>query len=167
VADGGRVDSAHIDRFLTLMQQRLAVMHDVAKWKWNEKKSISDPQREQELLDRLVNSAKERDVDVEFARPFFTAHMTASKAIQQADFDHWQAENQGEFADAPDLVTELRPRITQISDDLLDALSAVESQRDDTAFRRQVASRAAQIVVGESVTESIRATAIGPLIKTD
>lgn len=167
VADGGSVDNAPVERLLTLMQQRLAVMHDVAQWKWNEKKPISDPQREQELLDRLVKSAKERDVDAEFARSFFTAQMTAAKAIQQADFDRWQAANQGEFADAPDLVTELRPRITQISDDLLDALSAVESQRDEAAFRRQVASRAAQIVVGESVTESIRATAIGPLVKTD
>ena len=167
VADGGSVDDAQVDRLLTLMQQRLAVMHDVAKWKWNEKKAIADPAREQELLDRLVKSSKEHDVDADFARAFFTAQMTAAKAIQQADFDRWEATNQEPFDDAPDLVTELRPRITQISDELLDALAAVEGHRNDVVFQRAVESRATDLIGGEGVTATIRATVIGSLVQMD
>jgi len=61
----------------------------------------------------------------------------------------------------------LRPKITQISDDLLEALAAVEGHRNDAAFQRGVESRATDLITGEGITETIRATVIAPFLKVD
>ncbi len=39
-----------VDKLLKLIQQRLLIAHDVARWKWNQKRPIEDLKREQELL---------------------------------------------------------------------------------------------------------------------
>src|SRR5260370_42672112 len=45
MAAAPRPDLTKIDRLLRLMEQRLALMHDVARWKWNTSKPITDAQR--------------------------------------------------------------------------------------------------------------------------
>src|SRR5262249_40615492 len=43
-------DLADLERLLRLMRQRLALMDNVARWKWNTGKPITDAHRERELL---------------------------------------------------------------------------------------------------------------------
>src|SRR5262245_39394913 len=52
--------SAALDRLLNLMRERLVLMHEVARWKWTEKRPIADPARERDLLDRLAARARDR-----------------------------------------------------------------------------------------------------------
>src|SRR5581483_5614612 len=42
-------DVAALDQVLVLMHSRLALMHDVARAKWNAKRPVTDPDREREL----------------------------------------------------------------------------------------------------------------------
>lgn len=106
--------------------ERLKLMHDVARWKWNENKPIDDPEREAKLLDGIVRKAAERGIDVRFARRFFEDQFAAAKLVQRAHFEDWTQQGQGRFADVPDLATMQRPRIDAATDALLDALANAE-----------------------------------------
>src|SRR5262245_51996104 len=51
--DGGAAGLQQaVDRLLDLMRQRLLVQHEVASFKWHARRPVTDPKREQELLDR-------------------------------------------------------------------------------------------------------------------
>src|SRR5262249_7834217 len=86
-----RRDPATLDRLLRLMEQRLALMHEVARWKWNAGQPVTDPQREPELLHSVVERGRGKGLDPDLVRPFFAAQLEAARFVQQADFDRWQA----------------------------------------------------------------------------
>ena len=70
-----RRDLADLDRLLRLMQQRLTLMHEVARWKWNAGQPVTDAQRERELLHGVVERGRGKGLDPELVRPFFAAQM--------------------------------------------------------------------------------------------
>jgi chorismate mutase-like protein len=86
-----RRDLADLDRLLRFMQQRLTLMHEVARWKWNAGQPITDPQRERELLHSVVERGQGKGLDPELVRSFYSAQMEAARLVQQADFDRWKA----------------------------------------------------------------------------
>jgi chorismate mutase len=109
-----------------LTRERLDLMTDVARAKWNGKRPIDDPQREQALLDDLAVRAFAAGVDPEPVRAFFRDHIEAAKILQRQRFDEWRAGGQKEFAAAPDLAADLRPRIDATTNQLLDAYVSLE-----------------------------------------
>ena len=88
-----RRDLADLDRLLRLMEQRLALMHEVARWKWNAGKPITDPERERESLQSVVERGRGKGLDPDLVRSFFAAQMEAARLVQQADFDRWTAKD--------------------------------------------------------------------------
>ncbi len=101
-------------------------MSDVARWKWNAGKAVHDPQRESELLDRLISQARDAGLDEDIARRFFQAQMQAAKSIQHAEFAEWRDNNQQKFDNVPDLQTELRPKISELSRRLIEELALLQ-----------------------------------------
>jgi chorismate mutase len=152
-----------IIRLLDLMRQRLLLMHDVARWKWNTRRPIADPERERASLDDIAARRPSYQVSAELTRAFFIAQIEAAKRMQQDDFQRWQAEKRGQFADVPDLALHVRPKIDALNNDLLAALAVVEPFLPDEAVRRQIRRRAAEILTGEGMTDVVRDTAIQPL----
>jgi chorismate mutase len=144
------------------MRQRLLVMHDVARSKWNSGKPLTDAQREQALLEAVIVRGQERGLDPVFVRKFFTAQIEAGKLVQQADLDQWQAQDQPPFAEAHEL-SALRRRLDELNDQLIDALVEVWPTRDRASFSQVVAPRARVVLTGEGIDETIRARAIRPL----
>ncbi len=145
-----------VNKLLDLMQRRMLLMHDVARWKWNESRPASDPKREQQLLDRLAAQASEHQLDAGFVREFFQAQMNAAKLIQQADFDKWQAADAGPFPDVPSLADKLRPAITELSEQLLRELAVTQRHRGSERLRSRL--------TGDGISDTVRAAAIAPLI---
>lgn len=133
-------DADQVVKLAWLMCERLALMPDVARYKWNHRLPINDPQREAELLERLVEQAKSLEVPVEAARRFLQAQMDAAKIVQQAYFERWERENAPMFEDVPDLQTDLRPRIGRMTDALLHAL-AQETRNGEARDEAASASR--------------------------
>src|SRR5262249_41470274 len=117
-----RRDRADLDRLLSLMQQRLTVMHEVARWKWNAGLPITDPPRERELPHSLVERGRGKGLDPELVRSFFAAQLEAARLVQQGDFDRWKANKQRPFADTKSLAV-LRRRIDHLNRELIDALA--------------------------------------------
>jgi chorismate mutase-like protein len=107
------------------MKQRLDLMHDVARVKWNTKSPIHDPQREEESLRILVEEGKARGLDPNYTREFFTAQMNAAKLVQESDHERWRAEGRGPFTDAIEL-TLLRQRLDSLNGALLSAIVRVQ-----------------------------------------
>lgn len=153
-------DLATVDRVLNLMARRLQLMHDVARYKWNEGKPIEDVAREKQLLDGVVEKARGMNFESDIVRSFFAAQIEAAKAIQQADFDRWKADGQGRFEDAPDLVR-IREQIDRLNDELLDALRDLNPLRQriqPTDLDRRIAA-----ILGEQFGAKERDLAVGPL----
>ncbi len=139
-ADNPDAVMQRVDAVLDLMRARLALMQDVARWKWNSGKPVHDPQREVELLERLTGQAQDAGLDTEFARDFFQSQMQASKIIQQAAFEAWQADGSKRFADVPDLQTELRPKIGDISHRLVTELAALQEELSSADVQQRIRS---------------------------
>jgi len=64
-----RPDLATLDRLLGLMQQRLTLMHEVARWKWNAGQPVTDAERERELLQSVVECGRGKGVEPKLVRP--------------------------------------------------------------------------------------------------
>ena len=156
-----RRDLADLDRLLRLMGQRLALMHEVARWKWHAREPITDPQRERELLQSLVERGRGKGLDPDLVRHFFAAQMEAARLVQQADFDRWKANEQEPFADTTSLAV-LRRRIDDLNRELIDALAEVRPWLWGQAMQEVLPQRAEEIVTGNGLA-GVRQTAIAPL----
>ena len=101
------------------------------------------------------------------ARAFFAAQIEAAKLIQRADFRRWEADPPLPDAPAPDLATDLRPRIDGLNRDLLAALSrAVPRLRRDKGAGARILIRADTLLSGDGIDAAARVAAIRPLIIT-
>jgi chorismate mutase len=144
------------------MRDRLVLMHEVARTKWNLKRPVLDSQREQALLQKMEKKGQEHGLDPERTRTLFTAQIAAARLVQEADHARWQTEGRGPFANASDLA-ELRLRIDAINRDLLVALAEARPYLDEASTREQLRSLARDVIAGEGITDDVRAAAIAPL----
>jgi chorismate mutase len=146
------------------MRQRLLVMHDVARWKWNTGQPVVDAEREKQFLDSLAGPAAAHGLDPASVREFFVAQIEAARMIQQADFQKWQAAKQGSFDYVPDLKTELRPRIDQLTPALLSALARARPYLQEEEGRRYLREQAETMLIGEGIDDTVRRRALAPLL---
>jgi len=106
-----------------LIDARLSVMQDVARYKWNNHSAIEAPDREQKLLDSVKTQAEQLGLPPEWAQHFFREQMEAAKLIQYQLFAQWRKEHQGTFTDVPDLAASIRPKLDTLTPQLLQAIS--------------------------------------------
>ena len=161
-ADGPEPVPPVVERLLRLMRDRLILMHDVARTKWNAHRPVGDPKREQSLLREMEEKSPEHRLDPEFTRSFFVAQITAARLVQEADLARWEAEERGPFAEAPALEV-LRMRIDAINRDLLDVLAEARRGLADENTREQLLQWARGVIAGEGISDDVRAAAIAPL----
>jgi chorismate mutase-like protein len=159
-----RGDPADIDQLLRLMERRLRLMHDVARWKWNAGRPVADPDRERELLQSVVECGRGKGLDPHLVRRFFAAQMEAARLVQQSDFERWQASKQKPFAKTTSLAL-LRQRIDQLNRELIDALTEIRPRLFGQTVQQALPRRAEEILTGNGLA-SVRETAITPLRAT-
>ena len=156
-----RPDLPTLDRLLGLMQQRLTLMHEVARWKWNAGQPVTDAERERELLHSVVEGGRGKGLDPELVRSFFAAQLEAARLVQQADFDRWKANKQKPFADTKSLAA-LRQRIDHLNRELIDALAELRPWLWGRSVQQALPQRAEEILTGNGLA-SVRETAITPM----
>ena len=163
VADGPASAAApEVEHLLRLMRDRLALMHDVARTKWNANRPVGDPEREQALLREVEEEGQEHGLDAEFTRAFFAAQIAAARRVQEADLARWRAEGHSPFAGAPELAG-LRGRIDELNRDLLRALAKARPHLADAGTRDQLRQWAREALAGVGITDDVRTAAIAPL----
>jgi len=158
-----RTKEAHdtADQLLKLMQNRLVVMNDVAGWKWNHRQEIFDPAREKATLDSLTARAKELKLDPSWVGRFFKSQFEAARLLQQDRIAAWQKDNVSAPARA-ELKRDLRPRIDQISEDLLDTLARLQPLLRDSELgvAQRIRQTSGQMLAGQGITDAVRGKAM-------
>lgn len=104
-----------------LLDRRLLLMGEVAAHKWAHGRPIEDLERERAVLVNAEAAALRHGLEVGAVRELFRAQMAAAKEIQAYWFDRW---SQGHSpAPARDLVSEIRPQLLQLGEQILGALA--------------------------------------------
>lgn len=146
-----------------LMDQRLALMPDVARYKWNAKSPIEDLPREQKIIDGLKAEALALGIPAAWAEKFFRAQIEAAKVIQREYFARWEQAGTGQLPDAPDLATVIRPRLDALTPLLLRELAITWPALSDPAqaARIAVAMKGMQVA---TTSAAAAAMAAAPLV---
>jgi chorismate mutase-like protein len=130
---------------------RLALMDDVARHKWNAGLPIAAPEREAALLEAVTTVAVAKGLPEDYARDVIAAQIDASRALQTALFERWQASGQGNFVAVPDLNTVQRPRIDAATRNLLDAVAAARCALAAVDAKTQLAAPPADFAAPREV----------------
>jgi chorismate mutase-like protein len=89
-----------------LISQRLALMQDVAAFKWANGLPIEDLERERIVLEAAVRSGLDHGLTATSVESFFALQIKAAKEIQRYWFDRWGRDD--DAPPAPDLATTWR-----------------------------------------------------------
>jgi len=113
--EAGLDDGATIELF-NAINTRLGYMQSVALYKVSNNLPVEDLPREQEVLKEAVDSAAKLGLDPNSVGTFFQVQMQLAKAIQF----RYQTEiaNRQNLPDAPDLMTDIRPKLDQLGMDI-------------------------------------------------
>ena len=139
-AQAATTESA-LTQVLVLMDARLKLAPDVARYKWNTRGAIEDRVREDKIIAALGQQAAQMGLPPDWAELFFRAQIEASKALQLELFAQWQRQGAGQFAQAPDLALETRPKLDQLTPQLLQAVAAAWPLLCNTAPHDEIAAR--------------------------
>lgn len=107
-----------LDSLLLLMQKRLAVMHEVARWQWHQGEGIYFPAQNTRVVERFAEKAEEQGIPFEWAVNFLNAQVEAGREIIAHDFEIWSREGI-DPAPASDMATEITPYLAKISLEIL------------------------------------------------
>ncbi|MEH2241820.1 gamma subclass chorismate mutase AroQ [Nostoc sp.] len=152
-----------VDKLLKLIQQRLLIAHNVARWKWNHKRPIEDLKREQELLLKVRQQATTHSLEPERVAGFFKAQIEAGKLIQTVDFQNWQKQGIKSFPNVPDLNQTLRPSLDKLNTELVFALTELTPVLGCPQIWELIQSRSQVIIQGDGIDQQVQSLAILPL----
>lgn len=160
-AYGKVADTWAADRLVGLLGARLRLMDDVARWKWHAQRPIEDPEREAQLLVAMEQQGRDLQLDPVAVRALFHAQLTASKLIQQADFERWQA-TRPPPTDGPDLQSDLRPQIDRLNLDLLECLRDCAPRLAQPEFRAYLLQKAHEVFSRQGIADDVQRAALAP-----
>jgi len=121
----------NVERVFELIEQRLALMPEVAASKWHAGQNIVDAVREQTVLDQSVRDAQAIGLAAPAARQFFDVQIRMARAIQEQRFKEWRASTPPPRG--RDLATELRPALDRLGPQLLTGLYLASGKFGQTA----------------------------------
>jgi len=107
-----------------LIVERLALMKDVATYKYLNGIPVEDLEREAVVVAHAADKARAAGLSGDAMVPFFEAQIDAAKAIQTCWIARWDSNDAPPPVDAPNLETEIRPRLIELGDALIAALAA-------------------------------------------
>lgn len=114
---------------VSIATDRLYLMPEVAKVKWNKQSPIEDRGREETLLRDLL-----KDVPLRHRKrikQMIEAQILASKIVQKELFKIWSTQGYVRFEETRDLQNELRPKITSLTKELIE--TALNDCRKDVS----------------------------------
>lgn len=146
-------------RLVELMGERLIVSQDIAWAKYREGLPVQDRRREREVLRAAVAQARKLGISPGRAKAFFQAQLAASREVQSELIRSWK-QGQALPARAPkSLERELRPRMDQLTSQLVVQLAAV----GETARGRELARQAERYFLALGIPRDPALKAIRPL----
>lgn len=143
----------NVDQLLLLIQKRLAIMHEVARTKWNNQIPIEDKLREQQILQALGAKAKDYALDEKWVLGFFEAQIEASKEMQRHDFANWEKEGVQKFDHVFSLKDDLRLYIDEINQEMFVLIAKI--RKSETGMQRFVLSQPISVRASDEIDPAI------------
>jgi chorismate mutase-like protein len=159
----GKTDA--IEELLTLVRERLDLMHDVARAKWRERRPIEDVEREQALLRAMQDEAVSRGIPPAAVSTFFQTQIRAAKRVQQAYFDEWSRDPPSP-ENVPDLANDVRPKLDSLNMRLLDALARTLDSLTEATTRAEFRRRGEESSKDLRLSESERTELLDGLLES-
>lgn len=114
-----RKKTEEADRLFELVNKRLSYMKDVAAFKWVNERPIEDLAREKVVIQTAAEAAGKEGFDEESTVAFFKIQIEAAKQIQEGWHNEWRENGFPEDAGFADLVTEIRPALIELGDEII------------------------------------------------
>jgi chorismate mutase-like protein len=153
-----------LETLRSLIDARLLLGEDVARYKWNTHGAIEDPPREARVIESVLPQAVALGLPAGRATAFFRAQIEASKILQHELFARWQREGQGHFDGVPDLAGATRARFDQLTPRLLHALADNAAILADPARHAEVTAVLGALDAGR-ISAAAAAAATTPLVE--
>lgn len=120
-----------LQSLLVTMNERLSIGDLVALTKWDSGKPIQDTAREAQVVANARKVAAERKLDPDEVAELIAAQVEANKLVQYGLLAQWQAAGKAPDTPRPDLVNQIRPRLDELQNRLLQYYAAFEPYRKD------------------------------------
>ena len=104
----------------SLINERLSYMEDVALYKDQNNLPVEDLEREKIVIENAVAAATEIGLIGSSIESFFNVQIKVAKAIQYRSIANWISEPTNRKAS--DLVSDIRPALTSLGDDIVNGL---------------------------------------------
>ncbi|AML58925.1 chorismate mutase [Serratia rubidaea] len=127
-----------------VVNQRLALMKDVAGYKAQQHLPIEDLAQESKVLANTQAQAEKLGLEPQSVKPFIVAQMDAAKAIQYRYRADWLAQPETDWQPQP--LEKVRPEIARLSDKILQRLAQRLRQGPIAESERQAFIQAIQQV---------------------
>lgn len=153
-------DSQAVERVLALMDQRMAIMRDVAAWKWQNRSLIGHQKREQTVLENAVNFGKPFGLPSDAVRRLFEFQIKTGSEEQARLHERWGKEGFDTAQSVPSLDAETRPRLDRLTQDLLRAIYLAATAFGRPDFVASYTAQAEQMLRASGWSETSRRQAL-------
>lgn len=138
---------SRVDRVLELTDERLALMPEVAAWKWEHHAPVTDPARERAVILAAARLAAPLGLAPEPIERLFALEVRLAREQEGALHESWHRGGFDFHGRVPDLTKDLRPQLDRLTHDLLDALYLAAPILARAGFPERYAPQAARALV--------------------
>ena len=122
VVSGPCIAQSSATEIFRLINERLAFMEDVAMYKAKRGKPVEDRAREELVIKKAKERARQAGLGPASIEEFFHAQISAAKAIQYWYLVEWVLSRNPHESEPRDLVTEVRPELIRLGKEIVVAL---------------------------------------------
>jgi cyclohexadienyl dehydratase len=115
-------EGARVEQLLTVIDQRLGLMGDVAAYKYQHHAPVADPAREAVVISHAVSLGAPLGLAAAPVQQLFELQVRLAREVETDSEQHWRTGGFDHVGQVPDLNTEIRPRLDQLTTQLLRAL---------------------------------------------
>lgn len=119
--------SADGERLISLIDERLSYMDEVAAYKWINGLPIEDLEREAVVLDKAVAAGLTQSIRARTSKAFFSQQINAAKEIQSYWFNYWKSNTTP--SKVPDLNDVIRPELIRLGNAITKELVILQDGR--------------------------------------
>jgi cyclohexadienyl dehydratase len=145
-----------VEKVLTLVDERMALMPAVAAWKWQNQTLIADPERERIVAARAGEAARAMGLAPEGVQAFFEVQIRAARETQAALHERWRTGGFSFPTPIPSLAGDIRPQLDRLTVELLRAVNLAGAELERTDFVSAYGALVARLLNTEGWTDGGR-----------
>ncbi|QND52162.1 chorismate mutase [Phyllobacterium sp. 628] len=143
--------SPSFEKLAEVVAGRLQFADKVALSKWDSGRPVEDKEQEAKVISGAAALPGADKLDPALLQLFFTSQIEANKLIQYSLLAGWHRDGGAPNTPRPDLVKEIRPALSQLSEKLVHELDGVSGMRDAKDCPAALAKAAGEVVRAEKL----------------